>query len=836
MIEKKINAVRYIFRYGIQIPRSFDKAARRLEARHSLAATPGLTARSILVELEFTGGNCRQHDRWRTWMEGPGQGIKLVIASACLLILAISTGSLAPGDEPDRAGRSFTTEQLHLYQDEVKPILAKHCLKCHGEGPKIRGGFRLDSREAVLRGGDLGPAASPGDPSQSLLVKAINYDELEMPPAGKLPAHEIAVLTRWVKEGLPWTPGSVPLSAAPVARPKDRTAAAGPVQAHPGDAWSLGPVSRPAVPRVKWEAWCRTPIDAFILARLEREGLDPAPPADRMSLIRRLTYDLTGLPPSPDEVDAFVADQGPDFLERLVDKLLSSPHYGEKWGRHWLDLVRYGETNGYERDSAKPFAWRYRDYVIAALNRDKPYDEFVREQLAGDELTPPSAEPLVATGFYRLGIWDDEPADAQLARFDGLDGILATTAQVFLGMSVNCARCHDHKVDPIPQRDYYRLLAFFRDVTHSDGKDLKTVQAGSGVAINVMSVAENGRADTHILLRGNPVLQGDKVEPGVPQILGGHSFGGSQGKGRRRSFAEWLTQRHNPRTARVVTNRLWQYHFGRGIVPTPNEFGGLGEPASHPELLDWLAAELMDGGWHLKRMHRMIVLSNAYQMSSRGRAPELARDPANRWFWRFPMRRLTAEEVRDSILSVAGTLNQKAGGPPVQPPIPREVMAGQSVPGQGWRVSSPRESTRRSVYVHVKRSLLVPILATHDAADTDLSCPVRYTTTVPTQALGLLNGAFANEQAAHFAERLRREAPGSLESQVRLALRLTTARDPDDKEVRQDVAFVNSVSSDGGLDPAQALTQYCSHDPEHQRLSLSRLSGESRFSGECNAS
>ncbi len=513
-------------------------------------------------------------------------------------------------------------------------------------------------------------------------------------------------------------------------------------------------------------------------ARLEAEGLEPAPSADRTALIRRLTYDLTGLPPTPEEVDAFVADRSPDAFERLTERLLASPHYGEKWGRHWLDLVRYGETNGYERDSAKPFAWRYRDYVIDSFNQDKPYDQFVREQLAGDEIAPGAAAPLIATGFYRLGIWDDEPANRELARYDGLDGILSTTAQVVLGMSINCARCHDHKVDPIPQQDYYRLLAVFHNVTPPTGKDLKKVKAADGAQIEVMSVAERGRAETHILLRGNPALRGDRVEPGVPRILGGLSFASNNRPSPRQALAEWLTAANNPRTARVMANRIWQYHFGRGIVPTPNEFGGLGELATHPELLDWLAAELIDGGWQMKQMHRAIVLSSTYRMSSRGSERSLARDPSNRWFWRFPMRRLTAEEVRDSILSVAGTLNLKAGGPPVYPRIPPEVMAGQSVPGQGWPVSPEYEAIRRSVFVHVKRSLSVPILATHDAADTDLSCPVRYTTTVPTQALGLLNGSFTNEQAARFAERLRREAPGGLESQVRLALKLTTGATP----------------------------------------------------------
>jgi len=742
-------------------------------------------------------------------MEVRGQLEKLTIAVAAIVISVLSAGSCALGDEPERPAGSFTSEQLRRYESVVRPILAKHCLKCHGDGPKIRGGFRLDSREAILRGGDQGPAVIPGDPSHSLLVKAINYDEVEMPPAGKLAAREIEVLTQWVKDGLPWAPDPRARSLGPAEKTEKTAAATRPSGSTARESWSLSPITPPPIPQVKRQDWCRDPVDRFILAKLEAEGLEPAPPADRVTLIRRLTYDLTGLPPSPDEVDAFVADRTPGSFERLVDRLLASPHHGEKWGRHWLDLVGYGETNGYERDSAKPFAWRYRDYVIQSLNEDKPYDRFVGEQLAGDSVEPGSASGRIATGFYRLGIWDDEPADPELARYDGLDSVIATTGQVCLGISINCARCHDHKVDPIPQSDYYRMLALFRDVTHPDGKNLKKLAGGPGPAIDMMCVSETGHAETHVLLRGNPLLRGEKVEAGVPQILGGLSFPRLDGKARRRALADWLTDRANPRTARVIANRLWQYHFGRGIVPTPNEFGGLGEAVTHPELLDCLAKELMEGGWHLKKMHRKIALSSAYRMSSEGSRLGLARDPSNRWFWRFPMRRLTAEEVRDSILSVAGTLNQKAGGPPVHPPIPREILAGQSVPGQGWPVSSAAEAARRSVYVHVKRSLLVPILATHDAADTDLSCPVRYTTTVPTQALGLLNGSFTNEQATHFAARLGREAPASHESQVRLALKLTTAREPEPAEVRQDVAFLKGLASAGGLGPRDALTQYC---------------------------
>ena len=734
--------------------------------------------------------------------------VLLCIARLCAVIAVLGLGFSARGQQPDNPSKPFPAEAVRLYENEVRPILAKHCLKCHGEGPKIRGGFRLDTREAFCAAATWARPPFPASHRKACSSRRSITTSSKCPrPAScrsvKSPSSRAGCARAW--------PGPRARHQPPLrqGRSEGSPHARQPGQAQAGRPLVPAPVSRPEVPRVRQAAWCATPIDAFSLKRLEAEGLKPAPPADRPSLIRRLTYDLTGLPPSPQEVDAFTADQSPGAFERLTDRLLASPHYGEKWGRHWLDLVRYGETNGYERDSEKPFAWRYRDYVIAALNQDKPFDQFIREQLAGDEIQPKATEALIATGFYRLGIWDDEPADRELARYDGLDGIISTTSQVFMGISVNCARCHDHKVDPIPQRDYYRLLAVFHGVTHADGKNLKKMKTPAGRTIDVMSVSERGQPATHILLRGNPQLRGDKVEPGVPQVLGGLSFTSVPDRSPRRAFADWLTDTHNPRTARVAANRIWQYHFSRGIVPTPNEFGGLGEPASHTELLDWLASELTQGGWRLKRIHRMIVLSSAYQMSSHGSAAELARDPSNRWLWRFPMRRLTAEEVRDSMLSVAGNLNLKAGGPPVHPPIPREVLAGQSVPGQGWSVSPAAEAARRSIFVHVKRSLQVPILATHDAADTDLSCPVRYTTTVPTQALGLLNGAFANEQAARFAERLTREAPASLESKVRLALTLVSGRKPHESEVRGDVAFVQGITAAAKLDPSKALTQYC---------------------------
>ncbi len=388
--------------------------------------------------------------------------------SDALLLALLETGSADEATAKPKAGANgaFSNDQVEFFEKQVQPILKARCLKCHGGEEKIKGGLRLTSRTAVLKGGDQGAAVDLDKPTESLLIQAINYDGLEMPPSGKMSRTEIEVLTKWVQQGLPWTPG------AAVAEDKPRE---GPpkVDDDARNYWAYRPLQTSEVPQVMNKAWVRNSIDAFVLSKIEAEGLAPAPPAARVTLLRRAFYDLIGLPPSPDDVDAFVADKSDGAYERLIDRLLARPQYGEKWGRHWLDLMRYAETHGYERDSLKPFAWRYRDYVIDSFNRDKPYNQFLMEQLAGDELDAVTDETLIATGFYRLGIWDDEPADRLLAKYDVLDGIVSTTSQVVLGMTVGCARCHDHKKDPIPQRDYYRLLAFFRDVTDMDAKNTR---------------------------------------------------------------------------------------------------------------------------------------------------------------------------------------------------------------------------------------------------------------------------------------------------------------------------------------------------------------------------
>jgi hypothetical protein len=527
-----------------------------------------------------------------------------------------------------------------------------------------------------------------------------------------------------------------------------------------------------------------------------------------VALLRRVFYDLTGLPPSPEEVAAFLADDSPEALAKRVDLLLASPRYGEKWGRHWLDLVRYAETHGYERDSTKPFAWRYRDWVIEAFNEDKPYDRFLLEQLAGDELDDADAESVAATGYYRLGIWNDEPDDPLLAKYDVLDGVLSTTCQVAMAMTIGCARCHEHKKDPIPQRDYYRLLAFFQDVSEMNDRMTREIAGTGGEKLAVLAVAEKGRSPTHVFLRGNPELVGEEVTPGVPAVLEAlvplptlrAPAPAATTSGKRRAFAEWLASGENPLVARTIANRLWQYHFGRGIVRTANDFGRLGELPTHPELLDWLACEVVASGWQLKRIHRLILSSSAYRMSSTppGDDPRaLAGDPANDLFWRYEMRRLSAEEIRDSILAVTGALHLKMGGPSFYPDLPAEVLQTSSKPAEVWGKSPPAEKVRRSVYIFIKRSLVPPLLAAHDLADTDSSCAVRFTTTVPTQALTLLNSEFISDAARRFAARLAEEAPTDLRSRIELGLRLVTCRRPRDEVLARALAMVEDLTSTG---------------------------------------
>jgi hypothetical protein len=715
-----------------------------------------------------------------------------------MLAWLVAAAGAAAGDRPQ-----VTAEQVQFFETKVRPLLAEHCFRCHGDVKKPKGGLRVHSRAALLEGGDSGPALVPGHPESSRLIDAVHYRKgLEMPPGQKLSTRQVAVLEDWVKMGAPWPGGEATTG------PAKKLGGGITITAEDRRYWAFQPVRSPAVPAL---SGARHPIDAFIRQKLAEKGLSAAPPAGRRELIRRVTFDLIGLPPAPEEVDAFVADARPDAYERLIDRLLASPQYGERWGRHWLDVVRFAQTNGYERDHEKPNAWRYRDYVIRALNQDKPYDQFVREQLAGDELDAVTDDALTATAFFRLGVWDDEPDDKRQAEFDELDDMLATTSNAFLGLTLGCARCHDHKFDPVGQDDYYSMLAFLRNIRpyadYVKRDPSKSAMANLRSGGQTLCVREFGAEPltTQVLIRGSAASPGKAVQPQFIRVLCPSDAAARpappvaapnrQTTGLRRELAEWIASPANPMTARVLVNRLWHYHFGRGIVATPNDFGKTGMSPSHPELLDWLAADLVHGGWRLKRLHRLILTSDTYQLSSRidnTRAVQI--DPDNTLLWRQNLHRLEAEAVRDTILAVSGRLNPKMGGRGIFPTLPKEVLDTQSKPGYGWdNQMSKDEQARRSVYIFVKRTLGVPLLDVLDFASPDSSQAKRSVTTIAPQALILLNGEFVQEQATAFADRLIKEGGRHPEANIRRMFRLAVARLPTAEEEKIAQAYLQRM-------------------------------------------
>lgn len=688
---------------------------------------------------------------------------------------------------------------------DIQPILQTRCFPCHGSQTQMRG-LRLDRREDALR------AIVPGKGSESLLIQYVSGQnpKIVMPPVGdRLTPAQINLLRAWIDRGAEY-----------------RQSSAG----H----WSFQPVRRPEVPRVRDQAWVRNPIDAFVLSKLEARNWKPSPPAPPTALLRRMYLDVTGLPPTLAEQQAFAASP---MLDSVVDDLLARPAYGERWARHWLDVVRYAETNGYERDATKPSVWRYRDYVIQSLNSDKPFDRFVLEQIAGDELPDMSAETLTATGFFRLGPWDDEPADPAMDRFDQLDDMVATTSQAFLALTLGCARCHDHKFDPLTARDYYSMAAVFNGLHRPrEGRTEHDVPVGTRAQLDALAardrliqplqqevnrlklylsqpvtgawpelfqpqVAERERkiaalraatpdlprayifdepasepAPMHVLIRGKPDNPGPEVPPAVPAVLVREQPAFS--RQRRLTLARWIASRDNPLTARVIVNRVWQAHFGEGLVRTANDFGTIGERPTHPELLDWLAAWFMDNGWSLKKLHHLILTSNTYCMSKRWNAAYGAQDPDDRLFWRVPYSRLEVEAIRDSMLAVSGRLNRRMYGPSVLPPIPAAALEGSSDPDKIWKASSEPDASRRTIYALVKRSMIIPMMEVLDFCDTTRSSPRRVNTSVAPQALTLFNGEFVNLQARHLAERLAEEVGSDPEKQIERAYRLALARPP----------------------------------------------------------
>jgi hypothetical protein len=734
---------------------------------------------------------------------------------------------------------------VEFFEKKIRPVLVEHCYSCHSEtANKTRGGLALDSRAGLERGGDSGPALVRGKPGDSLLIKAVRYThpDLRMPPKGKLPHEVVADLEKWVALGAPDPrTGKVAVKGGPDSWAARRS-------------WAFRPRRRHLLPAVKDRAWASSAVDRFILARLEALGLRPAPPADRRTLIRRLSFDLIGLPPTPEEIDAFLEDRSPEAYAKVVDRLLASPHYGERWARHWLDIARYADSSGGGRSLLFKDAWRYRDYVIRAFNTDKPYDRFLVEQVAGDLLpggtTQQRQEWLIATAYLLLGATNYERQDKPVLEMDMIDEQLDTLGKTFLGMTFGCARCHDHKFDAITQKDYYALAGVLKStktLVHANVSrwmerplplpaerelvfqkhenaarrlkerirqvrmlapasnevpaleaELKRLLAAAPARPMAMAVAEGDKIeDCHLCIRGNFHNPGPTVPRGFPQALTppGAALAIAAHESGRRQLAAWLASPDNPLTARVMVNRVWHHLFGAGLVRTVDNFGNTGEKPSHPELLDHLAARFTEDGWSVKKLIRMLVLSRTYQMSSQdGSAEGRQQDPENRLLWRMNRRRLDAESIRDALLAVAGTLDRRAGGPSLGP---------GTVVERAYRF----EDTRRSVYTPVLRNRLLELFEVFDFADPNVCMGRRNVSTVATQALYLMNSPFVLEQARHAAGRVLTLAGLDEAGRVDRAYRLALGRLPSERERRLALAFLQPAQ--GQAEQRAAWEQLC---------------------------
>jgi hypothetical protein len=749
-----------------------------------------------------------------------------------------------PVPEKARFVTGLTAEHSEFFERKIRPLLVDNCYECHRAGAKkIGGGLLLDSRAGIIKGGDTGPAITPGDPEASLLIHAVRQTDaqLTMPPKSRLSPAEIADLEAWVRMGAP-----DPRTADTVAVVKAREA----IDWNKArEWWSFRALEKPAIPAVKEKRWPANDLDRFILARLEKEGLEPTPDAEKRVLLRRASFDLIGLPPTPDEMNAFLADKSSRAFARVVERLLASPHYGERWGRHWLDVVRYADTAGDNSDFPIPQMHRYRDWVIDAFNRDLPYDQFIREQLAGDLLpggtTEETHQRIIATGYIasarRFGSRvEDYPQHLTIE--DTIDNL----GRAFLGLTVNCARCHDHKFDPIPSADYYALYGIFnstrypwpgieleqkqRDLVplvesgnlaeaeaarkaHDEEKrrlektvqklkdslketpaeEKKTVEAKIKAAEKAVkefvnkglpfdqayAVSEAKKAaDVAIQIKGDPAKPGEVVPRRFLTVLGGKALPSDEAGSGRRELAAWISDRKNPLTARVMANRIWLHHFGRGLVPTPNDFGRQGRRPTHPELLDWLAAKFIESGWSVKAMHRLIMQSRTYQLSSLRSDDAITHDANNDLLSAFPRRRLDAESIRDTLLVLGGNLDTTPTGPHPFPPQ-TEWKFTQHNP-----FKAVYESKRRSVYLMTQRIHRHPYLAIFDGADPATSTPVRTTSTTPLQALFLLNDPFVHEQSQAFATRIMKSAKED-SARIQFAYQAALGRPPEKAELEQ---------------------------------------------------
>ena len=666
----------------------------------------------------------------------------------------------------------------------VRKILGAHCLECHGPTEKA-GGLMLITAESLKKGGESGSVIEGTSTDDSLLFDHIQSGEMPPPEKGvprPLSKDQLDVMKRWIEAGAPW-PKDVTLDLY------DQT-----TEKRGGrDWWSLQPISRPTPPAVN-AANNANAIDHFVLKKIAMRQLEPAPQADRRTLIRRVYFDLIGTPPSFDEVEKFADDSRPDAYSRMVDRMLASPEFGERWSRYWLDLARFAETSGYERDQEKPYAWRYRDWVVEAINSDLPYDQFVLRQLAGDELDDADYKTWAGTGFLRLGTWNDEPNDPNEYKYERLEDMVHATSSAFLGLTVKCARCHDHKFDPIPQVDYYRMAsAFWAGYVEAGDRAHLGGPPADRVPHEVLAWTDRSTSPPplHRLHKGDPKRLAEVVAPDHltfathlrPTFQAPES--NAKTTGRRRQLAEWIVDDQNPLTARVIVNRLWLHHFGKGLVRSPNNFGFRGDQPSHPELLDYLASELMSSGWSLKRIHRLILNSSTYRQAAdhpdAGKCEQI--DSANRLLWHMPRRRRDAESIRDAMLTVSGRLDQRVGGPSFRPSISSDALEGLSRKNAAWSASPEDEQNRRSLYIYTKRGLLYPFLTAFDFSDTTLPCGQRELSTVAPQALLLLNAPLVHQISQHLATRIEQEANVPAE-QARRAWRYVLQREATDREIQ----------------------------------------------------
>ena len=793
----------------------------------------------------------------------------------CLSFLLILLSFAAMAQTP--AADKITPQGAEYFESKIRPVLAKSCYPCHSSTAKATmGGLSLETRDSVLKGGTSGPALMPGDPAKSALVKAIRYEGRKMPPSAQLPASVIADIEKWVEMGAPdprvttasnWKPTTIDIE-------KGRKY------------WAFQAPQKPAVPAVTNAKWSSQPIDRLLLARMEQKQVTPVADADRATWLRRVTFDLTGLPPTPDELDTYLKDTGKKADAKVVDRMLASERFGERWGRHWLDVARYAESVGRGRNYAFPFAWRYRDYVIDSMNRDKPFDQFIKEQLAGDLLPAADAkqrnEQLIATGFLSLGSHDLIEQNPQTFRMDVIDEQIHATTRAFLATTVGCARCHDHKFDPIPTTDYYAMAGIFKSTEMLSGlqrrprdnfsyfnmdllakmsygpgeqapehlktaedrekwnelqaklKDLLAVGPKGGgpagkkkpVAVGnklrqetrpildeidkyplpmdlAMAVREAKQIDDcEVYIRGDAKDLGPKVPRGFVQVesLPGEKLEIPNGESGRLQLAQWIARRENPLTARVAVNRIWEHLFGRGIVPTVDNFGKMGEQPSNQELIDYLAVRFVEQGWSTKKMIREIVLTRAYHLSSVNNAGDAKIDPDNKLFWRMNRQRLEVEAIRDSLLMLGGKLDlQRPEASPVLG-YKRGIDIGRAK-GRGMAMGDfAFETDKRTIYVPIVRNNLSPMFEVFDFPEPSETKGRRDVTTVPTQALFMMNSPFVMAQAKNAAKRLLDLALASDDARIRRVYLEALGRSPTAVEVKKSSDYIQSLSETPAVD------------------------------------